>query len=168
MRTGRLIGTAVTLIAGASGLACATSRTASRTPTPAAEDSVSVGYGQATRATVSSAISSLGEEQLRDTRAARVEELLQGRIPGVQVRRGPNGDFTVRVRGQNSFRGSGEPLFIIDGVPVQAGGVSVTLASIAPQDIARIDVLKDAGATAIYGLQGANGVILIKTRRHRD
>lgn len=171
MRTGRVIRTTVTLIAAAGVLpaaACTAPRPAARYTAPAPEDSVSIGYGQASRSDISGAISSLDERELRDIRAARVEELLQGRVPGVHVRRTVGGDFTVRVRGQQTFRGNGEPLFIVDGVPVQQGGVSTALAAIAPRDVARIDVLKDAGATAIYGSQGAHGVIIITTRRHRD
>ncbi|HVE78457.1 MAG TPA: TonB-dependent receptor plug domain-containing protein [Gemmatimonadaceae bacterium] len=171
MRTGRLIRTTLTLIAAAAmlpAMACTAPGHAPRVAVPAPGDSVSVGYGQAARTDISGAISSLDERDLRDIRAARVEELLQGRVPGVHVRRTAGGDFTVRVRGQQTFRGTGEPLFIVDGVPVQQGGVSTALAGIAPRDVARIDVLKDAGATAIYGSQGAQGVIIITTRRHRD
>ncbi len=99
-------------------------------------------------------------------RVSRVEELIQGRIPGVHVVRLPNGDFSVRVRGAKTFgQGSDEPLYVVDGMPLMTTGLRNALMGIAPQDIARIDVLKDAGATAVYGSKGANGVILITTKR---
>jgi TonB-dependent starch-binding outer membrane protein SusC len=131
-------------------------------------DSVSVGYGRQARADVTGAISTLSEDELEGMRVARVEELLQGRIPGVHVIRMPNGDFSVRIRGVKTFgRGSDEPLYVVDGMPLLATGLRNALTGIAPQDIARIDVLKDAGATAVYGSKGANGVILITTKRRR-
>jgi TonB-dependent SusC/RagA subfamily outer membrane receptor len=135
--------------------------TAERVP-----DSVSIGYGRQARQEVTGAISTLSEEELGGMRVARVEELLQGRIPGVYVARGANGDFTVRIRGIQTFgNSSDEPLVVVDGMPLVQGGLRTALMGIAPQDIARIDVLKDAGATAVYGSKGANGVILITTKR---
>jgi TonB-dependent SusC/RagA subfamily outer membrane receptor len=131
-------------------------------------DSVSIGYGRQAREEVTGAIATLSEEELDGMRVARVEELLQGRIPGVYVARGANGDFTVRIRGIQTFgHSSDEPLVVVDGMPLVQGGLRTALMGIAPQDIARIDVLKDAGATAVYGSKGANGVILITTKRPR-
>jgi TonB-dependent SusC/RagA subfamily outer membrane receptor len=103
-----------------------------------------------------------------DARVARVEELLRARVPGLEVLRLPNGDYTLRIRGQRGLRGATadeEPLLVIDDMPVPSGSIGATLAGLAPRDIARIDVLKDAAATAIYGARGANGVIIIKTQR---
>jgi TonB-dependent SusC/RagA subfamily outer membrane receptor len=103
-----------------------------------------------------------------DTRVARVEELLRARVPGLEVLRLPNGEYTLRIRGQRGLRGAAadeEPLLVIDDMPVPSGSIGATLATLAPRDIARIDVLKDAAATAIYGARGANGVIIIKTQR---
>jgi len=80
------------------------------------------------------------------------------------------GSYTLRIRGPSSLRGTlagEEPLLVIDDVPVSLGSLSNALAGIAPQDVARIDVLKDAGSTAIYGVRGANGVIIITTKRAR-
>jgi TonB-dependent SusC/RagA subfamily outer membrane receptor len=119
------------------------------------------------RSDVTGAVASLSEEELDGMRVTRVEELLMGRIPGVQVIRTGGGEFSVRVRGAKSFGfgGTEEPLYVIDGMPLVNSGLRAALMGIAPQDIARIDVLKDAGATAAYGSKGANGVILITTRR---
>lgn len=72
----------------------------------------------------------------------------------------------MQIRGKRSFSGGSEPLLVIDGVPVH-GAIASAVAGIAPRDVARIDVLKDAGSTAIYGAQGANGVIVITTKRGR-
>ena len=100
-----------------------------------------------------------------DARVTRVEEMLRG-VPGLEVTRLANGGYQIRIRGQRSIRGNptdDDPLIVIDGVPSSAGPAA--LADLAPRDIARIDVLKDAGATSQYGSRGANGVIVITTKR---
>jgi TonB-dependent starch-binding outer membrane protein SusC len=133
---------------------------------PAPEDEVSVGYGTQSRRNVTGSVSSFVPTEA-DTRGARVEEMLQGRVPGLEVRRLADGNYTLRIRGRQSFRGrvtDAEPLLVIDGLPVAGGSLGNALAGLAPQDIARIDVLKDASA-AIYGSRGANGVVLITTKR---
>ena len=111
------------------------------------------------------AVSSITEEDIATMRVGRVEELLQGRVPGLTVLRLANGDYSLRIRGTASFLGNDEPLVVIDGMPVRMGGASRALTSLDPRDVARIDVLKDAGATAIYGMQGGNGVVVITTRK---
>jgi len=93
-----------------------------------------------------------------------IEEVLAGRIAGVQVGRDANGALTVRVRGGSSINGSNEPLYVIDGVSVQPGAGG-SLAGINPSDIESIQVLRDAMATAAYGVRGANGVIVIKMKK---
>ena len=90
--------------------------------------------------------------------------MLEGRFAGVEIRRLAAGGISVRIRGQRTFKGDAEPLFVIDGVP-QRTGTGATLFDLDPHDVQSIEVLKDAGATAIYGSRGANGVILITTRR---
>ena len=102
-----------------------------------------------------------------DARVTRVEDLLLGRVPGLQMVPLSNGNYTLRIRGTRSLRGNAaadEPLLVIDGVPL-FGSIGSALASIAPRDVARIEVLKDAAATGIYGSRGANGVIVITTKR---
>jgi len=92
-----------------------------------------------------------------------MEEMMAGKFPGVQVFRLASGGISVRIRGGgNSFYGSSEPLYIVDGTPVQSGGEGLTFLN--PNDIAQIEVLKDAASTALYGVQGANGVVLITTK----
>lgn len=87
-----------------------------------------------------------------------------GRFPGVWVTRTPDGGIAIRIRGATSFRGGTEPLYVLDGIPIQPGPGG-GLSGINPYDIASIEVLKDAASTAMYGVRGANGVIVIKTKR---
>jgi iron complex outermembrane receptor protein len=93
-----------------------------------------------------------------------VEEVLAGRIAGVQVGRDQTGALTVRVRGGSSINGPNEPLYVIDGVAIQPGPGG-SLAGINPSDIESIQVLRDALATSAYGARGANGVIVIKMKK---
>ena len=93
----------------------------------------------------------------------RAEELLAGRFPGVEVYRAPGG-IAVRIRGSSTVYGSNEPLYVVDGMPIDPGPGGA-LVGINPADIEKIEVLKDAGSTAQWGVRGANGVILIKTKR---
>lgn len=92
-----------------------------------------------------------------------IEQLLMDRFPGVDVRRTFGGGVSIRIRGPASFYSSTEPLYVIDGIPIQAGPGG--LAGINPHDIASVTVLKNPSDTAIYGLRGANGVIVITTKR---
>jgi TonB-dependent SusC/RagA subfamily outer membrane receptor len=96
----------------------------------------------------------------------RVEELLVGRFPGVEVWRVPGG-LSVRIRGATTVMGSNEPLYVVDGMTIDPGPGGA-LVGLNPSDIASIEVLKDAGSTAMYGVRGANGVIVIKTKRGPD
>ena len=149
---------------------------------------VVIGYGTQKRGDVNGAVSSVTSKELANIPQPTVDQMLQGRAAGVTVTANsgqPGAAISVRIRGITSFSGS-EPLYVIDGVaidgnaPSQAssndgvfGGLSpVTqeqkpsvLASINPNDIASIDVLKDASATAIYGSRGANGVVIITTKK---
>lgn len=102
-------------------------------------------------------------DQWKGQQVANAEELFAGRFPGVQVFR-VNGGISVRIRGQSSFNADNEPLYVVDGMTIQPGPGGA-LVGINPQDIEKIEVLKDIGSTAFYGSRGANGVILIKTKR---
>jgi TonB-dependent SusC/RagA subfamily outer membrane receptor len=93
-----------------------------------------------------------------------IEEVLAGRVAGVQVGRDETGALTVRVRGGSSINSSNEPLYVIDGVSIQPGPGG-SLAGINPNDIQSIQVLRDAMATAAYGVRGSNGVIVIKMKK---
>jgi TonB-dependent SusC/RagA subfamily outer membrane receptor len=93
-----------------------------------------------------------------------IEEHLKGRVAGVTVTRTSEGGIAVRIRGATSIYGSNEPLYVLDGVPITPGpGGSLT--GIDPYDIESIEVLKDPADTALYGMRGANGVVVIKTKR---
>ena len=89
-----------------------------------------------------------------------------GRFPGVVVTRSPDGGVSVRIRGGSSIYGNNEPLYVVNGIAIQPGP-NGSLSGISPEDIESIKVLKDPADTAMYGMRGANGVILIKTKRPR-
>jgi TonB-dependent SusC/RagA subfamily outer membrane receptor len=93
-----------------------------------------------------------------------IEKLLQAKVPGVLITRTPDGGIAIQLRGTSSFYGSNAPLYVIDGVPIQAGP-NGALTGINPYDIESIEVLKNAADTALYGMRGANGVIVVKTKR---
>src|SRR5687768_11826009 len=118
---------------------------------PDAADRVEIGYGTQRAQDVTGSVSSLSGERLRSNRASRVEEMIQGRMAGVVVTRVAGGGFAVRIRGASNFMGGGEPLFVIDGVPLISSRPGHELDGINPSDIERIDVLKDAGSAAVYG-----------------
>jgi TonB-dependent SusC/RagA subfamily outer membrane receptor len=89
------------------------------------------------------------------------------KFPGVAVSRTASGGISIRIRGASSFMGNSEPLYVLDGIPLQPSPDG-TLTGIVPNDIQSIEVLKDAPATTMYGVRGANGVILIITKRPRQ
>jgi TonB-dependent SusC/RagA subfamily outer membrane receptor len=93
-----------------------------------------------------------------------IEKVLEGRVSGVVVSQSPEGGISVRIRGASSFYGSAEPLYVIDGVPVQPGP-NGSLSGLSPYDIESIKVLKDPTDLAMYGSRAANGVIVIKTKK---
>ena len=159
----RIPSSRVTLLALtiASGGGCHHSARDARAPVPA--DTLGHGYTTSTREHQSGAVQSLGPAELAQLRVKRVEELLIGRIAGVQVLSTPNGGFMIRVRGITTINGYAEPLYIIDGMPVTVVP-GEGLNWLDPAEILRIDVLKDPAETSMYGVRGANGVIVIRTK----
>ena len=154
-------------------------------------DVVVIGYGTQRRQDVNGAVSSVKAEDIANIPQTSVDQLLQGRAAGLTITQNsgqPGSTTSVRIRGITSLTGSSEPLYVIDGVPVSgdannqstsgrspvqnfngSGQSSVSpLSAINPNDIASIDVLKDASATAIYGNRAANGVIIITTKRGKN
>ena len=129
-------------------------------PSPTA---VQVGYGTQDRRDVNAAVSSASGDKMRKNSPRTVVDMLVGRFPGVEVRALPNGSASIRIRGSRSFRAGNEPLIVVDGFPQHSGAQA--LMDMTPQDVESIEVLKDAAATSVYGSRGANGVILISTRR---
>jgi len=144
------------------------------------DEVVVVGYGTQKKSDLTGAVSSISEEELRAVPITSLDQGLQGRAAGVfvtQTTGQPGGVATIRIRGGNSLQGGNEPLYVIDGFPIYNGGGLPTpgngpnlngLATINPNDIESIEILKDASATAIYGSRGANGVILITTKSGRQ
>jgi TonB-dependent starch-binding outer membrane protein SusC len=144
---------------------------------------VSVGYGTLRKSDVTGAISKVSLENVNENKVVSVPEALQGRIAGVQIITNtgePGSGMTFNIRGKTSVTGSNQPLIVIDGQPIESS-LGATLAGIAldgggeipaadplatlnPNDIASIEILKDASSIAIYGSRGANGVVLITTK----
>jgi TonB-linked SusC/RagA family outer membrane protein len=146
-----------------------------KTDDKALEEVVVVGYGTQKKSDLTGSISSIKAEDLKRLPTTSFDQAIQGRAAGVQVTQGssaPGGRVSIRIRGGNSLSSGNEPLYVIDGYPITAGGTAGgngagqnPLASINPSDIASMEILKDASATAIYGSRGANGVVLITTKR---
>ncbi len=150
----------------------------------ALEEVVVVGYGTQRKSDITGSVARLSEDQMKQSIVTNADQMLQGKVAGVQVTQNsgaPGGATSIRIRGASSLTSSNEPLYVIDGVPMSTAGSDIggfdwaggsngqtkvnPMASIAPSDIVSIDVLKDASACAIYGVAGANGVILVTTRR---
>ena len=128
------------------------------------EQVVVIGYGSVKKSDVTGSVTSV-KEALKEIPANSVEGLLQGRAAGLQVinsSQDPGAGATVRIRGGSSLRGSNAPLVVVDGFPLGDAG---DLKQINPSDIVNMEILKDASASAIYGSRGANGVIMITTKR---
>lgn len=126
--------------------------------TTSIEEVVAVGYGVVKKSDLTGAVSSVKGDDLTKLPTMRADQALQGRAAGISVQNTdgePGGNVTIRIRGGNSATGGNDALVVIDGM--QGGNLS----TINPNDIASVEVLKDASATAIYGARGANGVILI-------
>lgn len=150
-----------TCVAAALSAGCSANPPAPASP---AAEQIDLGYGSLDARAVTTSVSRLDTNRLGDVRVGRIEELLMGRVAGVQVHRSANGGYTVRIRGNGT--GSGEPLYVVDGTPLHPVAPGQALIGINPSDVTSIVVLKDAASASIYGSQGANGVILISTRRH--
>ena len=124
---------------------------------------VSIGYGSVQRSELTGSVSSVSAKQIKDIPSNSSAEALTGRLAGVQITTAegqPGSDFRIVVRGGTSITQDNAPLYVVDGVQVENA-----LSVISPQDIASVDVLKDAASTAIYGARGANGVVIITTKK---
>lgn len=125
------------------------------------DEVVVIGYGTMKKSDLTGAVSSIGNKDIKDSPVSNLGQAIQGKIPGVQiVDAGKPGDnVSIKIRGLGSINNC-DPLVVIDGVPTDLGLSSLNMA-----DVERLDVLKDASATAIYGSRGANGVVMITTKR---
>ena len=125
------------------------------------EEVVAVGYGTVKKSDLTGSVTSVKNEAITSYASSNVMQALSGKAAGVQVNQNtgaPGANISVRIRGTNSIQGSNEPLYVIDGFPS-------SIKSLNNSDIASVEILKDASATAIYGSRGANGVVLITTKR---
>ncbi|MEO5996887.1 MAG: TonB-dependent receptor [Chitinophagaceae bacterium] len=126
------------------------------------EDVVVIGYGTSKKKDLTGSVASIKGADIKATPVVALDRAMQGRVAGVQVTTNsarPGGESTIRIRGTGSVNAGNEPLYVIDGYPTG------NLNSINPGDIASIEILKDASATAIYGSRGSNGVVLVTTQR---
>lgn len=147
------------------------------------EESVVVGYGSMRRSDITGSVTSVKIDETQAGQSSSIDQLLQGHAAGVQVvsnNSGPDAGITITVRGASSFNAKSQPLYVVDGIMMNIDAESTMtgngggdkgadeevngLIGISPNDIASIEILKDASATAIYGSQGANGVVLITTK----
>ncbi len=146
------------------------------------DELVVIGYGTARKGDITGSIATLKPDEMEASKAVSLDNLIQGKVAGVAVSAGiplPGAAPNITIRGANSLRGDNQPLFVVDNIPLPATGSFAPssigggdfeipqnpLASLSPSDIEDIQILKDASATAIYGSRGANGVILITTKK---
>ena len=142
---------------------------------------VVVGYGSVRKSDLTGSVVSIKGDVMKEFPVISVDQALQARAAGVQVIQAssaPGGGLSVRIRGSNSINAGSEPLYVIDGFPIYPDNNAVgtggdrqppnALASLNPNDIESIEVLKDASATSIYGSRGSNGVVLITTKRGKE
>lgn len=147
------------------------------------DDVVVIGYGTQRKSTITGAIQSLSEKDFNQGYQQSVDQLIAGRAAGVNITQSssePGGGASIRIRGANSINGKNEPLYVIDGLPIDNSAITPSasvvsdpaprnpLNALNPADIASVEILKDASATAIYGSRGANGVILITTKKGKS
>lgn len=147
------------------------------------DEVIAVGYGVQRKIDQTGATNRLTEDNMNKSVATSPVEMMQGRVSGVNITQNsgePGSGMTVRIRGNNSIRSGQEPLYVVDGIPLDnaditpnggtAAGINQTsnknpISFLNPEDIESIDILKDASSTAIYGARGANGVVLITTKK---
>jgi TonB-linked SusC/RagA family outer membrane protein len=144
---------------------------------PTLSQVVVVGYGQSNRSEVTGALTTVSASDIRNTPIAGIDAALQGKAAGVQVTQNagnPGNGISVRVRGAASLTASNQPLFVVDGVPVQTGDFSqvgfggqdmTAVTNLNPDEIESITILKDAASAGIYGSRASNGVVMITTKR---
>lgn len=130
------------------------------------DEVVVVGYGVQRKSDVTGALTRVGEKELNSKPVSNAFEALQGKAAGVDITSGerPGSLGSIMIRGTRSINASSDPLYVVDGVPLQTGGIE----ALNPRDIESIDILKDASSTAIYGSRGANGVVLVTTKKGKE
>ena len=145
------------------------------------DEVVVIGYGESPKRKLTSSVTKLTSQDIENLPVTSFDQALQGMAPGVHVAStsgAPGSPVLIRIRGANSINARNDPLFVVDGVPIisgnlsngsleSVGGPNNILSSINPDEIASIEILKDAAATAIYGSRAANGVVLVTTKQGR-
>jgi len=139
----------VLIVAATMASACSSGGTSTPSTTPAPD---------------ASKRNTVGADAIANSSGEPIEKILAGRVAGVQLGHAADGSLTVQIRGATSWNSDNQPLYVIDGVPITAGP-NGALSGINPYDIEKIEVLKDPARTAMYGIRGANGVILIKMKK---
>ena len=144
------------------------------------EEVVVTGYGNVSKSSYTGAASILSTEKQRDLPVISVTQMMEANLPGVSMSSAsgtPGSNTSIRIRGIGSISGSNEPLYVLDGVPVQSGNMSPNdmntgglgiLNTLNPADIENITILKDAASSSLYGARGANGVVLITTKKGKE
>lgn len=144
------------------------------------EEVVVTGYGNVSKSSYTGAASILSTEKQRDLPVISVTQMMEANLPGVSLSSAsgtPGSNTSIRIRGIGSISGSNEPLYVLDGVPVQSGNMSPNemntgglgiLNTLNPADIENITILKDAASSSLYGARGANGVVLITTKKGKE
>jgi len=130
------------------------------------DEVVAIGYGVVKKSDVTGSVGSIESNVIAATNLPNATQALQGRVAGVNIEQNvgkPGGSFRIAIRGLSSINNSNTPLYVIDGIPTTSG-----LNDINPNDIEKIDILKDASATAVYGSRGANGVIIVSTKKGKE
>ncbi len=136
-------------------------------------ETVVIGYGSVKKSDATGSVAVINPNEVEAGIATSVQDMLVGQTPGVVVTTagGPEGGGTIRIRGGSSLNASNDPLIVVDGVPLDNGGVQGMgnpLAMISPENIEAMTILKDASATAIYGSRASNGVIIIQTKKGKS
>jgi TonB-dependent SusC/RagA subfamily outer membrane receptor len=137
--------------------------TRSPQPPSPAPDEVDVPYGTQPKDKVTGAVTKISEDEVVGS-PLRLEELLRGRVAGLQIIEGRNG-VTFRIRGTNSMLADQEPLIVVDGIQISSQNLATALTGLTRDDIKSVTVLKDVASTSVYGFRGAGGVILITTKK---
>ncbi|MGF7138533.1 SusC/RagA family TonB-linked outer membrane protein [Roseimarinus sediminis] len=136
------------------------------------DEVVAIGYGTQRKSDLTGSVSSVSSDNFQEGLISSPEQLINGKVSGVQIMSGngsPNSGSTIRIRGGASLNASNDPLIVLDGLPLERGGISGNsnnfMSLINPNDIENITILKDASSTAIYGSRASNGVIMITTKK---
>jgi TonB-dependent starch-binding outer membrane protein SusC len=127
------------------------------------------GAGHGSRAATTDPASTPGQgvtaKDIENNPSISIEQLLMARVPGLSITRAPDGQYIYHLRGSSTLYGDQQPLFVLNGIPLDPAATGTALSSINPHEVESVQVLRDAINTSMYGARGANGVIVIRTKR---